>query len=368
MNYLQSFIRPFSFWCIFTLLLSPQLFAADPPNDEKEEGARRNSWTKITLPDGASKVNDVVMWNSAYHIATNKGLYKANLVFGTNPSRWEKVGTISTEIIDLFPASTNGVSELLILTQNGAYRLLKTAPTTMISMPGFHYCDNGGTMLAIGKCPDDKKRIYTSQGYKEYFAISKKYSSYYVYGYGPAGSNPYDCTNASFQSSRQSTGTTYPDPASFAVITDASKKNYALFGGAQAIYRLHTASDYTGAKSLPNYTGVFTSLYTTGTKGYAASDKGYVYRTIDGGNNWVYYAHGLKPQEEIGTIYDMTGFGNTLYAATDWGVYTTSTSGTQADWQRYGTLPYSAKPSKVCGTYTGIIVTTDKGVFTAPKK
>lgn len=71
------------------------------------------SWQ--TYPLGSSiptqKLNDVILYNDTVFVATEKGIYKLS-------NNWEKFGSISSEVLDLFSKSNT----LYYITSNGAYK------------------------------------------------------------------------------------------------------------------------------------------------------------------------------------------------------------------------------------------------------
>lgn len=320
--------------------------------------SKQNVLLPFFAPSGVTKVNDIEYWGNYCYIATDKGLYRADKNASTRANTWVKMpanksmnvtdlqmyreGSIEKEIIVLFSDATIG-------------RIKKTAPTNI----ELTKCTNVSSTFRpsrVGKVP--KSNIY--------FMINGT-SDMKKVTFGSAS-----CTAVPLK--------TINNKSLKAISFTYRKNNDFLFGSvgtgtsmSQPSWKYLAAFNKRGddrwflggsSKGVTAYAGKIVHMIGNSTSNtvFMAGSKGYIYRSDDGGANWRYYAHGLKPSDNDITLYSMVKHGNYLYIATKYGVKYTSISGRQADWKTFAMLPgWRNKPTKIAKTGKDLIITVNWG-------
>ena len=339
-------------------LILPFVLAFAPPKNSKKKP--EGVWVLVPLPSGASVVNDIT-WsvaspytNSKCYIATDKGLYSTDLSFSKSGSQWQLVkrenSQYSNKFYDLQFYQGTGGKQLIGWETQTPSAVAKIGVVTdtpnefdLITPANGRYWRNPENTGVIGRVPGtyDNYFLFSSNGTVQVCSESNGCNvrvtgdkKFYSFGY--IKDNKYLCGGDN--------GKVYlVGGTNFRY---ASTKNQGISSSAGRIVQI--SSDRTSNVA------------------YAASAKGYIYKTTDGGQSWKYYSHGIKPYDNPMTLYSMVKFGSYLYISTSTGLYYTKTTGTQADWKNLGGLPgWTGKEIKLMRTPTHLVAfnKTQGGLF-----
>ncbi|MGB0524291.1 MAG: hypothetical protein ACPGJS_15080 [Flammeovirgaceae bacterium] len=317
-------------------LLIPFLFAFGKPEKETaKEKAPEGVWTIQLMPTGVNKVHDVVFWSQGTYFATNKGIYKADLLLNTPRNNWPKVQGSQATFTDLQVQIVAGVkTEILAYAgtsgQSGIFytgSIKKNSPNQISARERTTGRIQGLGMvgsLAHANC------TFVLNGATDVMCMSTSRN----------------CRSlTAFQNGRRVNGTMTN------VFGYMKNKGLIIGGSGPFVYVLDLSGQICdNSWKVKSYRFVPNSVPPTGSvvqfvsdetsyEVFAATSRGYIYRSTNGGKTWKYYAHGLKPQDDPTQLYSMVTHRDKLYISTNRGLFFTSKTGVQADWKPYSGLP-----------------------------
>lgn len=347
----------------FVWSASPVL-AQDPPTN----------WQRATGFPINVVVNDIQLFGSKFYAATNRGVYYRGLL---HTEAWRRMpitphNHASLAFVDLFinPQNQNELfclftssnsstgSRIWTVKKNDPDKILRgisTVPVPNLGMLGHSYGSDVGRFA-----------LPSSGGTQLYSYTQSKLKRIGNYVTSSAG-----YINGTFDPSRtvyRRRAARSPKSAYAVIKSERGFSKPSILIGCDGFVLRDEYGDPNSAwtyieKGFQANCGLITTMIggqNTKTV-YAGTNKGKLYKSMNGGSSWMVYNQGLLVAAS--DIYSIIGFQKHLYVATDKGVFVTERSGYKANWRGYGRLPNGAKATKVMVTINELIVSTDKGVY-----